>query len=354
MGSRIAGSGIDIPELTITNDDLARIMDTSDEWIAQRTGVRQRHFAIAGVGASDLAATAAERAMEDAEVTRAAIDLVVTATMTPDSLAPGIAAAVQDKLGLGPVPAFDIRQQCSGFLYGMDLADAMLQSGRANVALVIGAETHAGFLPFGDSWSTLLDPEKPSATTSEFERLSQYRGWAVLFGDGAGAVVMTANDGGSDGILASRLYSDGANRELIHVPGVGFTRHPYIDAAQLEAETHLPSMRGRELFKEAVTRMPEAVRAAAADAKVETQELDLLVTHQANSRIVEGVRRGLRMEPHKVPINIDRFGNTTAATLPILLHEQRVAGRIQPGTLVGFTAYGSGAHWGALIYREPA
>jgi len=347
------GTGIAIPERIVTNDDLARIMETTDEWITQRSGVKQRHYAPPGVGASDLAARAGAAALADAGLAPSEVDLLVTATMTPDSLAPGIAALTQWKLGLDRIAAYDIRQQCTGFLYGMDLADAMLAAGRAQTALVIGAETHAGFLPFGPSWNTLLDAEE-RADKHEYDRISRYRAWAVLFGDGAGAMVMRAGDEESSGVLSSLLRSDGEHFDLIHVPGVGFKYQPYIDAAQLEAELHLPSMRGRELFKQAVSRMPESVTQAAVNAKVELDDIDVLITHQANARIVEGVRRGLEMSPEKVPINIDRYGNTTAATLPILFHEQRAAGVVGPGAVVGFTAYGAGAHWGAMIYREPA
>lgn len=355
MGSRITGTGVAIPDQVVSNDDLARIMDTSDDWIATRSGVRQRHFAPPGTGASDLAAAAGHAALQDAGVDPAEVDLLVTATMTPDSLAPGIAALTQAKMGLGSIPAYDIRQQCSGFLYGMDLADAMLTGGRSQTALVIGAETHGGFLPFGPSWETLLDPAKPMAPPDEIDRLTPYRAWAVLFGDGAGAMVMQAGANGADeGVLSVRLHTDGDNFDLIHVPGVGFKSRPYIDAAQLEAEVHLPTMRGRELFRQAVSRMPEAVKAAVADASAELADVAMVIAHQANSRIVEGVRRGLGMDPHRVPINIDRYGNTTAATLPILFHEQRRERSIEPGDLVAFTAYGAGAHWGALIYRQPA
>jgi 3-oxoacyl-[acyl-carrier-protein] synthase-3 len=353
VGSTIIGTGIAIPDRVVTNDDLARIMDTSDEWITRRSGVRRRHFAPPGVGASDLAAQAGLAALDDAGLALEDIDLLVTATMTPDSLAPGIAALTQSKMGLGQIAAFDIRQQCSGFLYGMDLADAMLQSGRARTALVIGAETHGGFLPFGDTWEILFDRTR-EADSAVFARLSPYRGWAVLFGDGAGAMVLQTDEREDVGVQSAVLRSDGENFDLIQIPGVGFKNQPYIDATQLEAELHLPSMRGRELFRQAVQRMPESVIEAASSAKVELDDISLLITHQANARIVEGVRRGLQMAPEQVPINIDRYGNTTAATLPILFHEQRNAGAIKAGSVVGFTAYGAGAHWGALIYREPA
>lgn len=354
MGSTIIGTGVSVPDRIVSNDDLARIMDTSDEWIGRRTGVRVRHFAPPGVGASDLATEAGAAAIRDASLHPEEVDVVITATMTPDSLAPGIASLVQDKLGLPNVTAYDIRQQCSGFLYGMELADALLGSGKAETALVIGAEVHAGFLPFGDSWPYLFGESDIPPTREQWDRNTKYRGWSVLFGDGAGAAVMRRGAEEDEGILAARLRTDGSLFELIHVPGIGSTRQPYIDQAQLDAELHMPSMQGRELFRQAVTLMPEAIRNVVADAKVELEDVDLVIAHQANARIVDGVRRALGVDDDIVPINIDRYGNTTAATLPILYNEMRMSGRVPPGTLVCFTAFGAGAHWGAALYREPA
>ena len=353
MGSIIVGTGIDVPDEVFTNDDLARIMDTSDEWIRRRTGVRERRFAPPGVGASDLGAAAGHAAIRDAGIHPAEIDVVITATMTPDSLAPGIASLVQDKLGLSTVAAYDIRQQCSGFLYGMELADALLCSGKAETALVIGAEAHAGFLPFGDTWAYVRGESDVPPTDEQRDHNTKYRGWAVLFGDGAGACVMRRGATEDEGMLAARLRTDGSLFDLIHIPGVGFRNHPYIDQAQLDEELHMPSMRGRELFRHAVTLMPEAILGVAEDAKVEPGDIDLVIAHQANVRIVEGVRRALGFGEDAVPVNIDRYGNTTAATLPILFHEQRALGRVGPGTMVCFTAFGAGAHWGAALYREP-
>jgi 3-oxoacyl-[acyl-carrier-protein] synthase-3 len=353
MGSAIVGTGISIPDQVVTNDDLARIMDTSDEWIRSRSGVRERHFAPPGTGASDLAADACRAAIADAGVDPADVDALITATMTPDSLAPGIAALVQAKLGLHSVAAYDIRQQCSGFLYGLDLADALLRSGKAATVVVVGAEVHAGFLPWGDNWEYLLGRSSTPPTDEQFAHNTRFRGWSVLFGDGAGAAVLTHHPADDTGILASRLHTDGNHFDLIHVPGVGFTRQPYLDATQLEAELHLPTMKGRELFRMAVTLMPEAVREVLADAGADVDDVDLVVAHQANARIVDAVRRAMDLPEERVPINIDRHGNTTAATLPILFHELRMQGRVSPGTLTCFTSFGAGAHWGATLHRQP-
>ncbi len=353
MGNVIVGTGIAIPDRVVTNDDLARIMDTSDEWIATRTGVRRRHFAPAGVGASDLATAASRAALDDAGVGVDEVDIIVTATMTPDSFAPGIAALVQTKLGAGLVAAYDLRQQCSGFLYGLSLADGLLAAGHGETALVVGAETHAGFLPFGESWQQLFDPGAPPVDPDRYEANTAIRGWAVLFGDGAGAAVLRRGNEPGTGFLGGRMFTDGDHFDLIEVPGVGFQYQPYIDQAQLEEGLHLPRMSGRNLFRQAVRLMPHAIRTVAAEVGVGSDDIDVVVAHQANARIVDGVRKELGVDESVVPVNIDRYGNTTAGTLPILFHELRQEGRIAPGTLVGFAAFGAGAHWGAMLYREP-
>lgn len=352
MGCVISGSGRAVPDRVVTNDDLARVMGTSDAWIRRRTGVAQRHLADPGVGASDLAAQAVHAALRDAAVDASEVDLLVTATMTPDRFAPGIAPLVQLKAGLGPVAAYDLRQQCSGFLYGLDLADAFLSSGRARTAVVVGAEVHSGYLPLGSGFEVLRgtrsepDPADVAAAT-------EARGWAVLFGDGAGAMVLRRHDDPDVGFVARRLHSDGNDFELISVPGVGFAHQPYVDAAQLEARLHWPHMNGAELFRRAAVLMPAAVRDVVADAGTSLQSLSLVVAHQANERIVEALRQALALDDVVVPSNISRYGNTTAATLPILFDEQRRDGRVGPGDEVCFTAFGAGSHWGALLYRQP-
>ncbi len=348
MGSVIVGTGMSVPDRVVGNDDLAAVMDTSDRWIATRSGVRERRVAEPGVGASHLGAAAAAAALADAGLDAGAVDLLVTATMTPDFLAPGMAPLIQDRLGLGRVPSFDLRAQCSGFLYALDLADGYLQAERAGTALVVGAEVHSGFMPWSAQLASGAAPDPAG-----WDRNTRHRGWGVLFGDGAGAMVVKAGRDPAVGYLGGRLWTDGSLFELIHVPGVGFRHQPYVDQAQLEGEDHLPVMQGRELYRQAVRLMPEAVRQVLAEHGLGLEDLDVVVAHQANDRITEGVRRALGVDADVVPSNIGRYGNTTAATLPILYHELRSAGRVPPGGLVCFTAFGAGAHWGAALYREP-
>jgi 3-oxoacyl-[acyl-carrier-protein] synthase-3 len=353
MGSIISGTGMSVPDNVVTNHDLARIMDTTDEWITTRTGVKERRFVDPGVGASHLAIEAVEAALSDVGLAPSDVDLLVTATMTPDFLAPGIAGLVQDGVGMGHVAAIDIRQQCSGFLYGMDIADAYIASGRAGTAVVVGAEVHAGFLPWSaESWKVVLGSEG-EISEADYARNTEYRAWSVLFGDGAGAMVLTRDEDPKQGILGSSLHTDGEAFELIWVPGVGFRERPYVSVAQIEADSHLPVMDGGGLYRKAVRLMPEAAKAVLEHTGLDIDDVDLVVAHQANDRITEGVRRQFGMGPEKVPSNIAGFGNTTAGTIPILYHELRAADRVRPGMLVCFAAFGAGAHYGALLYREP-
>lgn len=325
-------------------------MDTDDGWIASRSGVRTRHFAQPGTGASHLAVQAGMAALADSGLDPSSIGALVTATMTPDFYAPGIAALVQDGLGLGEVASFDLRQQCSGFLYGLDLADCLITAGRAESVLVIGAEVHSGFIPWGPRNP---DGSLPEPDDDQRRINNETRSWSVLFGDGAGAVVLRRSTKEEVGVLASQLFTDGSQFDLISVRGVGSRFQPYIDSAQLGEQHHLPVMDGAGLYRSAVRLMPEAVARVCEKAGVSVEQIDVVVAHQANDRILEGVRRQLGIGPEKMPSNIARYGNTTAGTLPILFHELRQAGRVSPGSLVCFTAFGAGAHWGALLYREP-
>lgn len=352
MGSVIVGSGAALPELVVTNDDLSRIMDTTDEWIRARCGVEERRFAAPGVGSSDLGAEAVTRALDAAGVTSDEVDALITATMTPDRYAPGIAGAVQRKAGLRDIGVYDLRAQCAGFLYGLDMADMMIRSGRAETVVVVGAEVHAGYLPWGDSWNVLLGVEDAEVTPSQWDVNTETRGWSILFGDGAAALVLRAGPEDA-GILAATTHTDGSQDELIVVPGLGFTRRPFADAAQLAAGLHLPQMDGAGLFRAATRLMPEAVEKVLRSIDRKVGDLDLLLAHQANSRIVEAVGKRLGIEPEKTPLNLDRYGNTTAATLPLLYHECAESGRITGDTLLAFAAFGAGAHWGAIAYRHP-
>ena len=354
MGAVITGTGIYVPDNVISNHDLARIMDTTDEWITTRTGVKERRFVDPGTGSSDLAIRAVDRALDDAGVGAGEVDALVTATMTPDYLAPGIAGLVQSGLGLAHVAAFDVRQQCSGFLYGLDLADALISSGRADTVAVVGAEVHAGFQPWSEeSWRVLLGQSDGPLGEEDYERNTRYRGWSVLFGDGAGAMILGRGNDGDRGVLATSLHTDGDSFELIWVPGVGSKSRPYVSQTDIAEDVHLPTMDGGGLFRKAVRLMPEAARSVLDAAHMTLEEVDLVVAHQANDRILEGVRKQFGMEPEKVPSNIGSYGNTTAGTIPILYHELRAAGRVGPGSVVCFAAFGAGAHYGAALYREP-
>ncbi len=348
----ITGSGVGLPERVVTNEELAGLMDTADEWIVSRSGIRERRLADAGVGSSHLATVAGRTAMSDAGATNSDIDAVVVATMTPDTFAPGIAAVVQDRLGLESVPAFDIRQQCSGFLYALDMADSLVKAEKADRVLVIGAEVHAGLQPWIEDYRRTR--EGGAISHDRFERNTRHRGWSVLFGDGAGAVVVESSDDRDAGVLGAELHTDGSLADLIEIPNIGSLHQPFVSADDVARDEVLPTMDGRGLYRQAVRRMPEAVRSLADRLGLPAEEVDLVVAHQANERILEGVRKGLGVDEETLPSNIDRYGNTTAGTLPILFHEMRMEGRVGPGTLVAFTAFGAGAHWGALFYREPS
>jgi len=353
MRTIITGTGIGIPKNVVTNDALAKIMDTSDEWIRTRSGVAQRHYVDAGQGSSDLGMIAAQAALDAAGRTKDDIDAIVFATMTPDHFFPGNGPVVQSKMGFREsIPTFDIRQQCSGFLYGLDLADSLVRSGKYKRILLIGADVHSPFMPWHNGWDVALGTEEREITPDEYAANTAIRDRTVLFGDGAGAVVVEGTDNGDGrGLLASKLFTNGENIEALYVPGVGFKRRPYVDHGQIDRSEFIPVMGGRLVFKEAVSKMPDAVRQVCADAGVDVQDLDLLIIHQANLRIVEAVTQQLGLPAEKVPHNIERYGNTTAGTLPILFHECIQEGRVPPGTLVCFTALGAGLHWGAALYR---
>jgi len=233
------------------------------------------------------------------------------------------------------------------------LADALIASDRADTVVVVGAEVHAGFLPWSeDAWRVVLGGSG-SISEEDFERNTTYRAWSVLFGDGAGAMILRRGSGPEDGLLGASLHTDGEGFHLIWVPGVGFKSRPYVSVQDLDEDRHLPRMDGAGLFRSAVRLMPEAARSVLDKTGLTLDDVDIVVAHQANDRILEGVRKKFGMGPEKVPSNIGAYGNTTAGTLPILYHELRHAGRVTPGTVVCFAAFGAGAHYGAALYREP-
>lgn len=350
MRSVITGTGIGVPKNVVKNELLATIMDTSDEWIRTRSGIEERRYVEPGEGSTALGMIAATQAMEAAGVTTADIDAIIFATMTPDYLFPGNGPLVQARMGFGNIPTFDIRQQCSGFLYALDLADSLIRSGKFRRLLVIGGDVHTPFMPWQNGWDVTIGRGDGAVTKEQYDQNTAIRDRTVLFGDGAGAVVVEGREG-EQGFLASKLFSDGSNIEALYTPGVGFRERPYVTHEQIDAGLILPVMEGRAVFKEAVTRMPAAVQAVCAEAGIPVESLDRVLVHQANLRIIEGVAKALGLPPEKVPHNIERYGNTTAGTLPILYHECVRDGIVEPGMLICFTALGSGLHWGAALYR---
>src|SRR5690349_2200666 len=277
MRSVITGTGIGIPKNVVTNDALAKIMDTSDEWIRTRSGVAQRYYVDDGQGSSDLGQMAAEQALAAAGRTKDDIDAIVFATMTPDHFFPGNGPVLQAKMGFAEsTPTFDIRQQCSGFLYGLDLADSLLRSGKYKRVLLIGADVHTPFMPWQNNWDLTIGKSTRETTPEEFAANTAIRDRTVLFGDGAGAVIMEAADDDSRGILATKLFTNGSNIEALYTAGVGFRRRPFVDHQQLDANEHIPVMEGREVFKQAVSKMPSAVRDVCAAAGIEPSQIDLL------------------------------------------------------------------------------
>ena len=350
MRSVITGSGIGIPKNVVKNDVLSKLMDTTDEWIRTRSGVEERRYVDDGQGSSELGMMAAKNALAAAEKTPADIDAIVFATMTPNFYFPGNGPLMQAGMGFPEtIPTFDIRQQCSGFLYGLDLADSLIQSRKYNRILVVGADVHTPLMPWLRGWDVTLGADR-EISAEDFAFNNQYRDRVVLFGDGAGAVVVEGRDDDGKGLIASKLFTNGSNVEALYMRG-GSNRRPWVRTEDVDSGYLIPDMHGREVFKQAVSKMPEAVRAVCEVAKVTVEDIDVLLIHQANLRIVEAIAKQLSLPPEKVPHNIERYGNTTAGTLPILFHECVENGTIRPGMLICFTALGSGLHWGAALYR---
>ncbi|HEY2409815.1 MAG TPA: beta-ketoacyl-ACP synthase III [Polyangiaceae bacterium] len=345
-GLSISGSGYYVPGRPYTNHDLARVLDTNDEWIRQRTGIGQRYFCPAGQGASDLAVHAAQRALESSGKRPEDIDYVLFSTMTPDHLFPGSGSLLAAKLGCGPIPAPDLRTQCAAMIYAFQFADALLKADAAGCILVVGAEAHAPIMPWKD-WDILEGTSDRRPSAEDWERATRHRGWAIIFGDGAGALVMEKGAQGT-GVLGVDLHSDGRFAGQLCIPA-GF-RRPYLTAGEFGDET-LIHMEGRDVFKHAVTKLPKSILAVCQRADVALGDVDWFVAHQANARINEAVATKLGVPLEKMPSNIDRFGNTSAATIPILLDEMRRDGRLRPGQLVCLTALGAGFHWGSLLLR---
>jgi 3-oxoacyl-[acyl-carrier-protein] synthase-3 len=350
--SVIVGSGSEIPPTRVTNAMISRLMDTSDEWIRERSGVEARHFVERGVATSDLGVAAARRALDQAGMTPADVDLVVFATMTPDHYFPGSGALLQTKLGLREVPCFDIRQQCVGFLYGLQLVDAHVRSGMAKNVLLVGAEIHTGFMPWtAGNWEYMMGRSDVPPTAEEYAWNTRFRHLTVLFGDAGAAVVVQAREGDERGLLDSVLKTNGQEYDKLYVPGTGFKHRPYTDPEQYRRGDHIPYMDGRAVFKMATTSMIAVAQEILARNHLEAKDLSLVLMHQANKRINEYCQKVLGLPDEKVIHNIDRYGNTTAATIPLLWDEAARSGRLKAGDLVLMIAFGAGMNWGATLLR---
>jgi 3-oxoacyl-[acyl-carrier-protein] synthase-3 len=330
---------------------LARIMDTSDEWIRERSGVEARHYVDPGTATSDLGVGAARQALEAAGVAPDEVDMVVFATMTPDHYFPGSGSLLQAKLGLRPVPCFDIRQQCVGFLYGLQLVDAHVRAGLARTVLLVGAEVHTGFMPYtAANWDYLYGKSDVPPTPEEHAWNTKFRHLTVLFGDAGAAVVVRAADDGR-GVVDSLLHTDGSEYDKLYVPGTGFKHRPYTSPEQFARGDHIPVMDGRAVFKMASARMVEVAQAVLKRNGVSLDEVSLVLMHQANKRINEYCQKALGLPDGKVLHNIERYGNTTAATIPLLWDEAARTGRLKDGDLVLLVAFGAGMSWGATLVR---
>ena len=319
--SLVAGCGGYLPSRIVTNAELAKRIATSDEWIAQRTGIRERRVAADGELTSDLAIKAAQAALAHAGLSGSDIDLIVLATSTPDETFPASATRVQAAIGMTRGAAFDLQAVCSGFVFAFAVADNFIRVGQARTALVIGAETFSRILDWND------------------------RTTCVLFGDGAGAVVLTAGEGnGSNrdrGVLSTHVFSDGRYHDLLYVDG----------GPSSTRTTGYLRMEGREVFRHAVVKLAEAVDAAIAANSITGSDIDWLVPHQANQRIIDGMGHRLGLPPEKVVLTIDRHANTSAASIPLALAEAAGDGRIRPGHLVLLEAMGGGFTWGSALVR---
>ena len=317
MYSKVAGTGSYLPEKILTNQDLERMVDTSDEWIRTRTGIAQRHIAADNEMASDLALNASRQAMTAAGVTAADIDLIIVATTTPDVIFPSTACILQDKLGVNDCPAFDVQAVCSGFIYALATADMFIRAGKCHTALVVGTEIYSRILDWTD------------------------RSTCVLFGDGAGAVVLTQSD--QPGILSSHLHADGSYSKILAVPGS-------ICGGKVQGKPFV-MMEGNVVFKFAIKVLEDVVREALAENNLEVSDIDWLIPHQANIRIIISTANKLGLPMEKVVATLDRHGNTSAASIPLALDIAVRDGRIKSGQLVLLEGVGGGFTWGAVLVR---
>lgn len=327
--SRITGLGLHLPERVVTNAELEQLMDTSDAWIVERTGIRERRFAAPGVGTADLGAEAARKALADAGRSPADVDFIVFATITREYAFPGCGALLQERLGIPGAGALDVHNACSGFVYALGMADAVVRAGQYRCVLVVGAEVLSTGLDF----------------------TTRGRDLAVLFGDGAGAVVVEPGGDDGPGVLAWVLHSDGAHATDLVCEAPSSLVPGRITPEMVAAGRQYPRMNGRQVFKHATTRFPEVIHEVLGKCGHTLDQVKLIVPHQANQRIGDTVAERLGVPPQRVFQNIQRCGNTTAASIPIALTEARDLGLFGPGDLVVLAAFGSGFTWGAAALR---
>lgn len=327
--SRIVGVGHYVPERVVTNFDLEKMMDTSDKWIRERSGIVERHWVDENTSTSDLGVEASKRALENANLRPEDIDFIVMATLSSDYYFPGSGVLVQEKLGIREIGALDVRNQCSGFIYALSVADQFIRTGMYNRILVVGAEVHSKGLNLS----------------------TEGRDIAVLFGDGAGAVVLEGTDEQDRGILSTHLHSDGRYAKMLWTECVGSSTPRFLSQDLIDDGRFFPKMQGREVFKHAVVRFPQVIETALKTNNLTHEDIGLVIPHQANDRITEAVRQRLQLPKEKVFSNIRKYGNTTAASIPIAIDEALEEGLIHDRDIVILASFGSGFTWGAAAIR---
>lgn len=331
--SRISGLGFYVPEHVVTNDDLSKVMDTNDAWIQERTGIKERRHILPGDGntTSVMGTKAARIAIERAGIDPNDIELIIFATLSPDMYFPGGGVQVQDQLGIGTVPALDVRNQCSGFVYALSTADQYIKTGMYKNVLVIGSENHSGGL----------------------DMTTRGRGVSVIFGDGAGAAVVSRNETGAGGILSTHLHSEGKHKDELALqgPSTGYWVPQIIEEDPQEDIPYFPYMNGQFVFKNAVVRFSEVIQEGLQANGLGVDDIAMLIPHQANLRISQFIQKKFGLSDDQVFNNIQKYGNTTAASIPIALTEAWEAGKIKSGDLVVLAAFGSGFTWGSAIIR---
>jgi len=327
--SKVIGVGHYVPPRVVTNDELGAVINSSDEWIYPRTGIKERHYVDEGVGASDLGKEAAEQALSDAGLKASDLDFIIFASLSPDYTFPGSACILQPKLGLSKIGVMDIRNQCTGFIYSVATADAFIRTGQCKCVLVVGAETHSTGIEFS---------ERGRNVTS-------------LFGDAGAAFIMAPSEAEDRGFLSFHLHADGQYAKELWVECGGSVYHPRITHEMIDEGRVWPKMNGKLVFREAVSRLPEVIGEALEENDLKLDDIDLFIFHQANQRINEFVADRMGIPDEKMYHNIVKYGNTTAASMPLAFNEARLAGMVKEGDLVCFAALGAGMTWASMLMR---